>query len=46
MSLGLTAASSAIDASIYKKMYGFGTTKLNILNEDKQVNLLRIRVFC
>ena len=31
--LGLTAASSAIDASVQKKIYGSGTTKLIIENE-------------
>ena len=31
--LGLTAASSAIDAGVQKKMYGSGTTTLVISNE-------------
>ena len=32
--LGLTAASSAIDASVQKKIYGSGTTTLVISNEE------------
>ena len=32
--LGLTAASSVIDAGVQKKMYGFGTTTLVISNEE------------
>ena len=32
--LGLTASISAIDGSIQKKIYGSGTTKLIIENED------------
>ena len=32
--LGLTAASSVIDAGVQKKMYGFGTTILVISNEE------------
>ena len=32
--LGLTAAMSAIDESIKKKMHGSGTTTLNIASED------------
>ena len=32
--LGLTAASSAIDAGVQKKIYGSGTTTLVILNEE------------
>ena len=32
--LGLTAAMSAIDGSIQKKMHGFGAIKLIIENED------------
>ena len=32
--LGLTAASSAIDAGVQKKIYGSGTTTLIILNEE------------
>ena len=32
--LGLTAASSAIDAGVQKKIYGSGTTTLTILNEE------------
>ena len=32
--LGLTAASSAIDAGVQKKLYGFGTTTLVISNEE------------
>ena len=32
--LGLTAAASATDAAIHKKMFGSGTTTLIILNEE------------
>ena len=32
--LGLTAAASATDAAIQKKIHGSGTTKLIILNEE------------
>ena len=32
--LGLTAVASAIDTSIYKKMFGSGVTTLTILNEE------------
>ena len=32
--LGLTAAASAADAAIHKKMFGSGTTTLLILNEE------------
>ena len=32
--LGLTAASSAIDAGVQKKIYGSGTTTLVISNEE------------
>ena len=32
--LGLTAASSAIDAAVQKKLYGSGTTTLVISNEE------------
>ena len=32
--LGLTAASSAIDAGVQKEIYGSGTTTLVILNEE------------
>ena len=32
--LGLTAASSAIDAGVQKKIYGYGTTTLVNLNEE------------
>ena len=32
--LGITAAASAIDAGIQKKMYGFWTTALMISNEE------------
>ena len=32
--LGLTAATSASDAAIYKKMFGSGTTTLIIFNEE------------
>ena len=32
--LGLTAASSAIDAGVQKKIYGSGTTTLIILKEE------------
>ena len=32
--LGLTAAESATDAAIYKKMFGSGTTALIISNEE------------
>ena len=32
--LGLSAASSAIDAGIQKKIYGSGTTTLTISNEE------------
>ena len=32
--LGLTALSSAIDAGVQKKIYGFGTTTLVISNEE------------
>ena len=33
ISLGLTAAASATDSAIHKKMFGSGTTKLIISNE-------------
>ena len=33
ISLGLTAATSATDSAIHKKMFGSGTTKLIISNE-------------
>ena len=32
--MGLTAASSAIDAAVQKKLYGSGTTTLVISNEE------------
>ena len=32
--LGIRAAASAIDAGIQKKIHGFGTTPLIILNEE------------
>ena len=34
ISLGLTAAASATDAAIHKKMFGSGNTKLIISNEE------------
>ena len=34
ISLGLTAAASATEAAIYKKIFGSGTTTLIILNEE------------
>ena len=32
--LGLTAAASATDPAIHKKMFGYGTTTLKIFNEE------------
>ena len=34
ISLGLTAAASATEAAIYKKIFGSGTTTLIILHEE------------
>ena len=36
--LGITAAASAIDAGIQKKIRGFGTTTLIISNEEMNRN--------
>ena len=49
--LGITAAASAIDAGIQKKIHGSGTTSLIISNEEvndimKIVKLLKILIFC
>ena len=49
--LGITAAASAIDAGIQKKIHGSGTTTLIILNEEmkdiiKIVLALKILIFC
>ena len=49
--LEITAAASAIDAGIQKKIHGSGTTSLIISNEEvndimKIVKLLKILIFC
>ena len=49
--LEITAAASAIDAGIEKKIHGSGTTSLIISNEEvndimKIVKLLKILIFC
>ena len=49
--LEITAAASAIDAVIQKKMHGSGTTSLIISTEEvndimKIVKLLKILIFC
>ena len=49
--LGITAATSAIDAGIQKKIHGSGTTTLIISNEEmndvmKIVQALEILIFC
>ena len=49
--LGITAAASAIDAGIQKKVHGSGTTYLTISNEEmndimKIVQALKILIFC
>ena len=41
MPLGLTAAASATDAAIHKKMFGSGTITLIILNEEMN-NIMKI----
>ena len=48
--LGITAAASAIDAGIQKKIHGSGTTTLIISNEEinykiKMFKLLKIQIF-
>ena len=46
--LEITAAASAIDAGIQKKIHGSGTTSLTISNEEVNdiVKLLKILIFC
>ena len=49
-SLGITAAASAIDAGIQKKIHGSGTTTLIISNEEmndsrKLLKLLKVLIF-
>ena len=49
--LGITAAASAIDAGIQKKMHGSNTTTLIISNKEsmakwKLFKLLKILIFC
>ena len=49
--LGITAAASAIDAGIQKKIHGSGTTTLIISNEEmnniiKIDQALKILIFC
>ena len=41
--LGLTAASSAIDAGVQKKIYGSGITTLVISNEEKNDILKKVQ---
>ena len=49
--LGITAAASAIDTGIQKKIHGFGTTNLITSNKEindimKIVQALKIPIFC
>ena len=49
--LGITAAASAVDAEIQKKIHGSGTATLIILNEEmnyimKILILLKILILC